>query len=382
MRIVIGAVISLPPYSPGIAWDWLQYAVGFQQLGHEVYYIEEVKPEWCVDSQGNRCDFEHSINRDLFRASMERVGLMGRACQIYNNGEATFGLSFDSLVALSKDSDLIINMAGHVKTEPVLSNIKRRIYVDQDPVYTQLWHAEYGKDLDFKRHDVFFSVGLNIGTPHTTIPDCRVRWHHVLPPVALEYWPFQIDLSCRRFTTIASWAGFSDLCYRGEWYRSKCEEFIRFAELPRSVAQELEVALKSHQRDEADIRLLKDNGWVLTEAVQIDDLSSYQGYIARSRAEIGIAKNAYVKGCSGWFSDRSAHYLASGKPVLAQSTGFERCVPTGMGLLSFRNMEEAVAGVEAINKDYEAHCRAAREFAEEYLDYRKVLPKMLELCMT
>jgi hypothetical protein len=381
MRIMIGAVISLSPYSPGIAWDWLQYAVGFRRLGHEVYYIEEVKPEWCVDSHGERYDFEHSINRDLFRASMERVGLMGKACQIYNHGEATFGLSFDSLVALSKDADLIINMAGHVKTEPVMSNIKRRIYVDQDPVYTQLWHAEYGKDLGFKMYDGFFSVGLNIGTPHTAIPDCGVRWHHVLPPVVLEYWPFQIDPSCRRFTTIASWAGFSDLCYRGEWYRSKCDEFTRFAELPRKVAQELEVSMKYHHGDEAGIRLLKDNGWGLTEASHITDLSSYQRYIVQSRAEIGIAKNAYVKGCSGWFSDRSAHYLTSGKPVLAQSTGFERVVPTGRGLLSFRNMEEAVAGVEAINRDYKAHCRAAREFAEEYLDYRKVLPEMLELCM-
>jgi hypothetical protein len=139
--------------------------------------------------------------------------------------------------------------------------------------------------------------------------------------------------------------------------------------------------MRRNHRDEADIRLLKDNGWVLTEASLIADLSSYQRYIARSRAEIGIAKNAYVKGCSGWFSDRAAHYLASGKPVLAQSTGFERCVPTGRGLLTFRNMEEAVAGVEEINRDYEAHCRAAREFAEEYLDYRKVLPEMLELCM-
>src|SRR6266540_527942 len=288
MKIIIGAVISLSPYSPGTAWDRLQYAAGFQKLGHDVYYIEEVKPEWCVDSQGERCDFEHSVNRDLFRVSMERVGLMERACQIYNQGEATFGLSLNSLIALSKDADVLINITGEVKTEPVLSNIKRRVYLDQDPVYTQLWYAEYGKDLNFKMHDIFFSVGLNIGTPYTTIPDCGVEWRHTLPPVVLEHWPFHIDPSCRRFTTIASW---------------------------------------------------------------------------------------------GWFGDRAAHYLASGKPVLAQSTGLERCLPTGKGLITFSNIEEAVAGIEAINRDYEVHCRAAREFAEEYLDYRKVLPEMLEFCM-
>jgi hypothetical protein len=380
MKIIIGAVISLSPYSPGIAWDWLQYAAGLQKLSHDVYYIEEVKPEWLVDSRGARCDFEHSVNRDLFRASMGRVGLMGKACQIYNQGEATFGLSLDALVALSKEADLIINMAGHVKTDFVLSNIKRRAYVDQDPVYTQLWNAEYGKDLNFKMHDIFFSVGLNIGTHHTTIPDCGVKWRHILPPVVPELWPFRIDHSCGRFTTIASWAGFSDLRYRDEWYGSKYEEFKRFAELPRMAKQEMEIALRRHREDDEGIRLLKDNGWVLNKANRISDLSSYQDYIARSRAEIGIAKNAYVKGRSGWFSDRAAHYLASGKPALVQSTGFEQYLPTGKGLITFSDMEEAVAGVEAINRDYETHCRAAREFAEEHLDYRKVLTAMLDLC--
>jgi len=378
MKIIVGAVISRYPYVPGIAWTWIHRILGLQKLGHEVFVIEEIAPRWCVDAYGRTCDFEHSINRKLFQDTMQRFGLMDRACQIYNHGVDTFGLSLASLVALSKEADLIINMSGHVSTECVLSNIKRRVYVDEDPVYTQLWHAEYNEDLNFKMHDVFFSVGLNIGTAYTPIPDCGVEWHHFLPPVMLEYWPLHIEPSCERFTTIASWSQFGDLRYRGAWYRSKAEEFKRFVQLPKRVTQELEIALKSDHKD-AGIRLLRKNGWILSEATQIADLSSYQKYIVQSRAEIGIAKNAYVKGCSGWFSDRSTHYLASGKPVLAQSTGIERWLPTGHGLLTFRNMEEAVAGVERINQNYVAHCRAAREFAEEYLDYRKVLPKMLEL---
>jgi hypothetical protein len=238
----------------------------------------------------------------------------------------------------------------------------------------------YGEDLNFKMHDIFFSVGLNIGTPYNAIPDCGITWHHMLPPVMLEYWPFHIDSSCKRFTTIASWIEFGDLCYRGEWYCSKSEEFRNFARLPGQVRQELEIALQGGGKEDAEIRLLRDNGWILSEASQITDLSRYQEYIARSRAEIGIAKNAYVKGCSGWFSDRSSHYLAAGKPVLAQSTGIERWLPTGRGILTFTSLEEAAAGIEKINQDYAAHCRAAREFAAEYLDYRKVLPKMLEIC--
>lgn len=359
----------------------MHYALSFQKLGHEVYYIEEVEPGSCIDAQGRQCDFGHSINRDLFQATMQRFGLTERACQIYDGGKATLGLPLHSVVTLSKEADVIINMSGHVHTDWILGNVKRRVYVDQDPVYTQLWHAEYGVDLNFKSHDVFFTMGLNIGTPYTSIPAGGVDWHHTLPPVVLEHWPFRVDPSCERFTTIASLWVYNELRFQGEWYGSKYEEFKRFARLPRTVEQQFEVALKSYDQEDTRVRLLKDNGWLLADAGQIADLSSYQEYIARSRAEIGIAQNAYVKGCSGWFSDRSCHYLASGKPVLAQSTGFERCVPTGRGLLTFRNMEEASAGVDAINRDYEGHCRAAREFAEEYLDYRKVLPRMLERCM-
>jgi hypothetical protein len=380
VRIILGSVISIPPYSPGIAWTWMQHAVGFQRLGHDVYYVEEVEPRWCLDAQGRPCPFSVSVNRELFRASMERFGFLEKACQIYNGGEATFGLSLDALAAVCRGAELLLNISGHVKNDLLLGTVQRRVYMDQDPVYTQLWHDEYGKDLNFQRHDVFLSVGLNIGTRHTPIPDCGVRWQHALPPVVLDYWPAGTDPSCPRFTTVASWGGFGDLCYRGEWYRSKYEEFTRFAELPRKARQEFEVALRRHRDGDERVQLLRDNGWAVTEAARIADLSRYQDYIARSRGEIGIAKNAYVKGRSGWFSDRTTHYLASGKPALVQATGFERCLPTGRGLLAFGNLEEAVAGVEAINQDYEGHCRAAREFAAEFLDYRKVLPKLLDAC--
>lgn len=380
MKILIGSVISITPFSPGMAWNWMHHAVGFQKLGHEVYYVEEVEPRCCVDARGQPCRFEDSVNRSLFQAVMEKFGLLESACQVYHGGEAMFGMTLDALVAIAREADLLLNISGHVKTERILSGCKRRVYVDQDPVYTQLWLEEYGKDLNLKAHDAYVSVGLDIGTPVTPIPDGGVKWHHALPPVVLDYWPWRFDPSCRRFTTIASWSGFGDLCYRGEWYRSKEEEFQRFAALPRKVSQEFEVALRRHRQEDEGVRRLRENGWILTEASQIADLTRYQDYIARSRAEIGIAKNAYVKGRSGWFSDRTAHYLASGKPALVQATGFERHIPTGRGLIAFDNLDEAVAGVGSINQDYEGHCRAAREVAAEYLDYRKVLPKLLDAC--
>jgi hypothetical protein len=380
MRILFGAVISTHPFSPGMAWNWMHHVVGLRQLGHEVCYVEEVRPGWCVDAQGRPCAYAQSVQRRRFRETLERFDLLTQGCQVYDQGEATFGLSREEVTRKAREADLLVNVSGHVTAEFILDSVRRRAYVDQDPVYTQLWHAEYGKDLGFTRHDVFFSVGLNIGTPHSPIPDCGVPWYPYLPPVVLDYWPWRFDPSCTHFTTVASWTGYSDLCYQGQWYRSKYDEFSRFAPLPRQTGQPFEVLLKCFRTGDEGVRLLQENGWSVREAGGIADLDSYQHYLARSRAEIGIAKGAYVLGRSGWFSDRAAHYLASGRPVLAQSTGFERCLPTGRGLLAFSTLEEAAGGVEQINCEYEAHCRAAREFAAEYLDYRKVFSRMLDAC--
>lgn len=380
MRIVVGAVLSLPPYCPGMIWNRMQYAVGFRQLGHDVYYVEEVAPQWCVDASGQPCALEDSVNRRWFEAVMRQFGFEGRACQVYGGGEATSGLSRENLAAVCRDADLLLNIAGHVRADVVLSNVPRRAYLDQDPVYTQLWQAEYGEDVNLEPHDVFLTVGLNIGTPYSPIPTGGLAWRHTLPPVVIDHGPAPASPANGRFTTIASWTSFGDLCYRGEWYRSKDEEFKRFAELPRRVDQAFEVALRRHRADDVGVRRLRANGWMVTDSTRFTDLSTYRDHIARSRAEIGIAKHAYVKGHSGWFSDRTAHYLASGRPALVQATGFERHLPTVRGLLAFETMEEAIEGVERINADYVAQCRAARSIAEEYLDYRKVLPKMLDDC--
>jgi hypothetical protein len=203
-----------------------------------------------------------------------------------------------------------------------------------------------------------------------------------LPPVVLEQWPYSIDSSSRRFTTVASWGRYEDLMYRGDSYQSKREEFRRFATLPSRIEEGMEVALGGVPDHDADRRGLSDAGWTVRNAAELASLSSYRAYIAGSRAEIGIAKGAYVRGCAGWIGDRSSHYLASGKPVLAQSTGLERSLPTGHGLLTFGDIDEAVAGVQEINRDYDAHCRAARGLAERYLDARKVLGSMLETAVS
>jgi hypothetical protein len=380
LKIVVGSVFSLPPFSPGIAWDWLHLVLGLQALGHEVYFVEEVDRRWCRDRAGRPCAFELSTNRAHFVEAMETFGLLSRACQIYDGGSATAGLSARQLESALAGVDLLINISGHVKSEFVLASAARRAYFDQDPVFTQLWLAEYGVKLNFEPDDFLLTVGLNIGTPHSPVPDCGLTWHACLPAVTLEHWPNGLPRRGGRFTTVASFGSYSELQFEGTWYGSKRDEFRRVAELPRLVEQEVEVALKA-PRGDPDVEHLREQGWSLVEATTLDSLTAYQDYIARSRAEIGIAKHAYVQGNSGWFSDRAAHYLASGKPVVVQATGFERCLPTGEGLLTFRSVEEAAEGIEEVNADYARHCRAARAFAEEFLDYRKVLPPMVEQAM-
>jgi Glycosyl transferases group 1 len=380
MKIILGASLAIVPFSPGRAWHRLHYALGLEQLGHEVYFVEELDPESCRDTRGDKVGLEQSVNRELFRATLAPFGLMDRACLIYGRGEATFGLSREALTAVAREADLLLNWSGHITCDFVLEPVRRRVFMDQDPVLIQLWQEEYGMDFNLKRHDAFVSTGLSIGTPYTSVPDLGVRWHHVVPPVVLPYWPPRADPSCPRFTTVATLSPFGDVYYRGERYGTKHDALRRFAELPRKVTAQFEIAVKYYREEEPGLGFLRDNGWVVSDAAAIADLAGYQDYIRRSRGELGIVQSAQITARSGWFSDRWSHYLASAKPVLAQSTGFERWLPTGRGLLTFADMEEAVEGIERIERDYDAHCRAAREFAEEHLDHRKVLPAFLEAC--
>jgi hypothetical protein len=382
MRIIVGAVISLPPISAGCVWNRLQYVIGLRQLGHEVVFIEEVRPEWCVDDAGRRCAYGDSDNRRSFMNIMQQFDLANDCCQIYNGGEMTTGMSRLAVSNFAADTDLLIDISGHMTAEFVLDSARQRAYLDQDPVFTQLWGAEYGKDLRLDRYDVFFTVGLNIGTPLSPIPDCGVRWHPTLPPIVLDLWPTANDRAADKapFTTIASLYGYSDLQFRGEWYRTKYEEFQRFAGLPRRTGQAFEVLIKDFSDDDEIVRVMRAHGWSVRKSSVTSDVSGYRGFVAQSRGEIGITKGAYVKGCSGWFSDRTASYLACGRPALSQSTGFERCLPTGRGILCFETLEQAVAAVEDVRSNYAAHCTAAREFAAEYLDARKVLRAMLQTC--
>jgi len=381
VRVVVGASLSVPPFSAGTALDRVQYVLGLRALGHDAYLLEEVEEDWCLDRDGRRCAYARSVNRQSFETVLDRFELRGSACQLLRGGGEGAGMSRAALGRAIDGADLLLNISGHVRSEEVLAPVERRAYLDQDPVYTQLWRAAYGVDVGLDRHEVLFTVGQNIGSASSPIPDCGRSWEHTLPPVLPAMWDGESGRGGERFTTVSSWGRYGDLEYEGRSYRSKQPELARFAELPALSGERFELVLAGAAGDDPVLAGLRAGGWQIRDAAAVGSIDGYRRFIAGSRAEIGIAKGAYVEGRAGWIGDRSCHYLASGKPVLAQSTGLEGLLPVGEGLVTFSSMEQAVEGARAIALDYERHARRAAELAREAFDYRRVLPSMLERAM-
>ena len=254
------------------------------------------------------------------------------------------------------------------------------LYLETDPVLNQvrLAQGDTGAFQILAGHDAHVTYGENLGEVDCPIPLSHFDWHKTRPPVVLDLWPFRFNPACLRFTTIATWRNLGkDLCFRGETYRwSKHHNFLTLADLPQHAHQELELAVEID--NEADLDVFQRNGWVLTNPLAVSqDIEVYHHYICTSRGEFTVSKDVVVRTRSGWFSDRSVCYLAAGKPVVTQDTGFSKSIPTGRGLFAFSTPDEALAALESINSNYVAHARAAREIAREYFDSTKVLAKML-----
>jgi hypothetical protein len=379
MRVVVGGMLSLPPLMAGTAWDRLAYVLGLRALGHDVVFVEEVRRDWCRDAAGRPCTYAASANRAIFERTMRRFDLLARACQLFDGGTDSTGLSIARLRDAVAGADLLINISGHVTTPLVLDRVRRRAYLDQDPVYTQLWDAAWGADLGLDHHDVLFTTGANVGTPISDVPTAGRRWHHTLPPVVVDGWRLPEPPPVRRYTTVASVGRYADLQHGGRWYRSKLPELERFAALPRAAGADFEIALAGGEHHPATVARLRDGGWTVTGTAQVADLDAYRGFVARSAAEIGIVKGAYAAGHAGWIGDRSCQYLAAGRPVLLQATGLGATLPLGEGLLEFGTPEEAADAVRAIAGDYERHAQWARELAREHFDAATVLDGLLDV---
>jgi hypothetical protein len=346
------------PEGGGMQWLNLHYLAGLRELGIEGFWL---------DLTGKT---DEALIRQ-FQERCERFGF-GDHWVVLREGKEVFGMTERQLAALCGDCDLLINLCGALQVDELLGRIKWRAYFDLDPGFTQAWAHQF--DMHFAKHNLFFTVGLNVGSPGFPIPTQGIHWQPFLPPVALEFWPAQTEPPTRPFTTIAQWRG-QEVVWQGDYYGPKREEFLRFVALPEKTPQSIELALLIHESETEDLAALRN--WRIVNPHEVaGGLDGFRRYIQQSRGEFSVAKGGYVKSRGGWFSDRTVCYLASGRPVLVQDTG--ALLPAGKGLLKFSTMDDAVAGLAAINSDYTGHCAAARRLAEEKFAAPVVLQSILE----
>jgi hypothetical protein len=275
---------------------------------------------------------------------------------------------------------LLLNIGGHLTLEPLKRAARVTVFIDDDPGYTQSWYASGELQGRLDGHDFTFTYGENIGSPECAIPTSGIDWRPTRPPVVLEEWPVSNAGDRDRLTTVASWRGaYGRVANGAHLFGQKAHEFRKLAELPGHADQQFEIALDIHPGDAEDIDLLAGHGWQLVDPVAAaGDIETFRSYVQSSGAECSAAQGIYVETGSGWFSDRTAHYLASGKPALVQETGFARKLPVGEGLVSFATLEDAVDGARRIERDYESHAQAARSLVERFFDSDLVLGRLLE----
>jgi hypothetical protein len=380
LRLIILGMMGRNPFG-GQTWLYLNWIRAFSRLGHEVYYVED-DTVWPYDPEQNTITDDCGYAVRHIAHCMKQIGLPDRwAFRLADRESACWGTSARRLDDLYGSCDALLNVVGATDLREEHLAAPFRVYVQTDPVIAELRLAN-GDDhtrFAFAGHHVIATYGENYGAPDCGVPLNGIAYKKTRQPVDLDLWPMAYHLRARHFTTIGNYhqTG-SDVQYNGQVYRwSKHHEWAKFLDLPRRTKQSFELALKLE--DLADRKRLEAHGWGLISPLQLslNVFDDYPAYIRRSRAEFTVAKDQNVRLRSGWFSERDACYLACGKPVVAQDTGFGNVLPTGEGLFAFTTMEQALAAIDSINGDYLRHCRAARAIAEEYFEARSVAARLL-----
>ena len=376
LNILFSGMIAADPHQGGATWAVLQYLLGFRRLGHDVYFIEPV-PANALRPAG--VSLGESENAKYFRRVAEQFDLSGRAGLFIPGTFQTVGMPYDDMMAAGARADVILNVSGMLDDVQITRLIPRRVYLDLDPAFVQLWHATQGVDMRLDGHTHFVTVGLNIGRRGCDVPTCRREWIHTLPPVVLEHWTAGGKTRYDGLTAVANWRGYGSIEYGGIHFGQKAHSLRKLIELPKMAHERFTIALNIHPDETRDLEALDRNGWELLDPVEVaGDPDRYRDFVRSSKAEFGVAKSGYVNSRCGWFSDRSACYLASGRPVVAQDTGWSEHLPTGVGLFAFSSTEDVVAAVDEINGDYARHSTAAARIARECFGSDVVLPRLLE----
>jgi hypothetical protein len=376
LRILLSGMIAEDPHQGGATWAVLQYVLGLKRLGHEVFFLEPLKE---TALRPNDVSLTRSVNAAYFRQVMGEFALEGAAALLVAGTHQTAGLSYTELRQIARHVDVLINISGLLTDQDLIGRIPVRVYLDLDPAFNQLWQAAQGIDRHFANHSHFVTIGQAIGQPVCDVPTCGLPWIRTFQPVVLAYWPVAQHLVYDALTTVGNWRAYGSIEYEGVFYGQKAHSLRPLITLPTLTQERFLMAMAIHPDERKDLTALASHGWELVDPARVCHTpASYQEFVRGSKAEFGIAKSGYVAARCGWFSDRSICYLASGRPVIAQETGFSRFLPTGEGLLTFETCAEVLAGIEALNRHYTVHSRAARALAEHYFDSDKVLTQMLQ----
>lgn len=380
MVIVVGGYIVGYPLG-GMTWHYLNYLAGLHALGHEVWFLESTG-DWTepYDPSTNTCSPDPTYGLRYLRETFESVGLSLRFCYESKLTNTWHGLSREELHALLKRADLLLCVSGVTPINPEWPRVKRSCVIDTDPVFTQLrMSADAGVIDYYKQFNAVATFGKLIGTPACPLPTHGFDWIPTNQPIALDHWPVAPMPVTRTFSTLGKWehTGERHIAFDGQTFlSSKAVEWMKLLDLPARTSARLEMGMamlpgetRSH---------FEQHGWHFVDAIDATkSADSYRSFIRSKAGELTVAKQIYATLPSGWFSDRSACFLASGRPVITQSSGFEQWLPTGEGLFSFATIDDAAAALECIEHNPAEHARAARAIAEEYFNANRVLRTLL-----
>jgi hypothetical protein len=378
-KIIVFGILFWYPLA-GVTYQFLHYLLGLRRLGYDPYYVED-SGRWVYDPRINDLSPDAAGNIAAVLPALQAHGFGDRWAfrGNYPDGKC-YGMSEEQVLRLYREADAFLNVTGAQEIRDEHRACRRRIYVESDPFAAQVKVAkgDRGMIAALEAHDTLFSFGENFGAPDCTVPIERFCWSPTRQPVALDLWAGPAAPAGAAYTTITTWHNKGkDIEYHVDtYYWTKDREFEKFLDLPRRrpVSFELAAGVTTEVRQ----RLL-EHGWRQVPSVAVSkDPARYRDYIHASRGEFTVARDQYVRPNTGWFSDRSACYLAAGRPVITQETGFSKFLPTGKGLFGFRTMEDILAAVDAIESDYAGNCTAAREIGAEYFAAERVVGSLME----
>ncbi len=379
MRIIITGLVGQYPFG-GVIWDYLQYLLGFRSLGHQVLYLED-SGAWPYDPVAGTitddCSFAlQSLHRiftdfDLAESWVYRNGADGK---FHGAGEK---VAREWL----RHGDLLVNVSSAGWLRDYDLRVGHRMFIDGDPMFCQIGLLDGSNPLYAGRlrdHDSHFTFGLSVGQPDCPVPVDGITWRPTVQPIAIDQWPITPVSADAPWTTVMNWASYKPKVWEGRTYGQKNLEFNRFRDLPSKTSIPLRLAMGLGVDGQRPAQELRQIGWDLVEPQEVvPDHRAYRSFLTNSRGEWSVAKHGYVEGKTGWFSCRTACYLAAGRPAVVQETGWSRHLPSDRGVLPFTTLDEAAEGLAKVTHNYSEHSKAAREIALEFFDAKKVCQELL-----